>query len=78
MTAQARKTPGDFRADIARQRAVIYELAAEVGVWPGRLGQMLNERVPMPQSVAHALERALARRATDQSRRDERGEACEE
>ena len=53
------KTPADFRARIARERALLYRLAADVGVWPGRLGQMLNERIPMPAEVAERLTTAL-------------------
>ena len=60
MEAQGR-TPADLRARIARQRAVLYRLAPDVGVWPGRLGQMLNGRIPMPSDVAARLVNALDR-----------------
>lgn len=54
-----RTTPADLRAEIARQRATIYKLAAAVDVYPGRLGQMLNEHIPMPESVVQKLSDAL-------------------
>lgn len=52
-------TPAELRAEIARRRATLYVLAAEVGIYPGRLGQMLNERVAMPDAVARKLSVAL-------------------
>ena len=51
--------PADFRAEIGRRRLVIYVLAAEIGVYPGRLGRMLNERMPMPAAITEKLSRAL-------------------
>jgi hypothetical protein len=56
--------PGDLRAEIARQRRIIYELAAEIRVHPGRLGMMLGEKIPMPASVAERLSEALKEPAT--------------
>ena len=53
-------TAGDFRAEIGRRRIAIYKLAAEVGVYPGRLGMMLNERIPLPSTVAERIVDALA------------------
>ncbi len=55
-------TPSDFRAEIGRRRLVIYQLAAAIDVYPGRLGRMLNERVAMTDVVADRLEKALERR----------------
>lgn len=55
--------PSDIRAEIARQRVLIYELAAEVGVHPARLGAMLNERRAMPPDVAARVSEALTRTA---------------
>jgi plasmid maintenance system antidote protein VapI len=52
-------TPQDLRAEIARRQAVVYQLAAQIGLHPGRLGQMLNERLPMPPDVAERLMDAL-------------------
>lgn len=49
----------DLRAEIARTRVSRYVLAARVGVHPGRLGQMLNERLPMPPGVAERVAAAL-------------------
>jgi plasmid maintenance system antidote protein VapI len=56
-------TPGDLRAAIARQRIPIYQLAAEVRLHPGRLAQMLNERIPLPNDVATRISKALDRSA---------------
>jgi hypothetical protein len=44
-------TIADLRAQIARQQAHRYKLAAEVGIHPARFGRMLNEREPMPRWV---------------------------
>ena len=55
-------TPSDLRAEVARQQLRIYELAAEVGVHPGRLGSMLRESLPMPVDVAQRLTKALVER----------------
>jgi hypothetical protein len=51
--------PSDLRAEIARQQRVLYELAAQIRVHPGRLGMMLGEKIPMPASVAERLSEAL-------------------
>jgi hypothetical protein len=48
-------TCGDLRAEIARRQLARYWIAGRVGVHPGRLGQMLNERVPMPPEVAEKI-----------------------
>jgi hypothetical protein len=50
----------DLRAEIGRRRITIYKLAAAVGVYPGRLGQMLNERIPLPSAVAERVAAAIA------------------
>jgi hypothetical protein len=52
-------TPDDLRAEIARQQIPRYVLAAAAKVHPGRLGMMLNGRVPMPQDVAERISEAL-------------------
>ncbi|MDO8475016.1 MAG: hypothetical protein Q7W02_02270 [Candidatus Rokubacteria bacterium] len=54
-------TPADFRAEMARRKVLRYELAAEVGINPGRLGEMLNERVPMPPAVTLRIVEVLER-----------------
>jgi plasmid maintenance system antidote protein VapI len=54
--------PADLRAQIARLQVPLYRLAATVGVHPGRLGQMLNERLPLPLDVAERINEALGRR----------------
>jgi hypothetical protein len=53
-------TPGDLRAEIARRQISLYRLAAEVGLHPGRLGQMLRERLPMPAEIAERVSEALS------------------
>ena len=45
---QTLNTPADLRAEIARRQISLYRLAATIGLHPSRLGQMLNERLPMP------------------------------
>jgi hypothetical protein len=54
--------PADLRAQIARLQVPLYRLAATIGVHPGRLGQMLNERLPMPADVVARIREALAER----------------
>jgi hypothetical protein len=56
-------TPEDLRAQIARQRVNRYVLAAEVRVHPGRLGQMLNGKLPMPVEIAERISKALSEAA---------------
>lgn len=52
-------SPSDFRAAIARQRLPLYQLAAAVGVNPNRLGGMLNEKIPLNDSIAGRLVKKL-------------------
>jgi plasmid maintenance system antidote protein VapI len=49
----------DFRAEIARRRIVLYRLAAVVGLSPNRLGQVLNERMPLTEQLAQRISAAL-------------------
>jgi hypothetical protein len=58
----AMPTPADLRADMARHKVLRYELAAEVGINPGRLGEMLNEKVLMPDNIVQRVSEALVRR----------------
>jgi len=51
----------DLRAEIARQQVHIYDLASKIGLHPGRLGGMLNGRLPLPQDVAERVSEALQR-----------------
>jgi len=46
---------GDLRALIARHMVQKYWLAAMVKIHPGRLGMMLNGKVPMPTDVAERI-----------------------
>jgi plasmid maintenance system antidote protein VapI len=52
-------SPEDLRAEIARRQVRLYQLASQIGVHPGRLGQMLNERISMPSDVADRVAQAL-------------------
>lgn len=54
-------TAADLRADIARHKVLRYELAAEVGLNPQRLGEMLNEKVPMPDELARRVAEVIER-----------------
>ena len=54
-------TPDDLRAERARRQVNLYVLAGRVGVHPGRLGAMLNGRLPMPASVAERVGAVLKR-----------------
>lgn len=45
----------DLRAEIARRQVVLYKLAADIKVHPGRLGMMLNGKVPLPSHVAEKI-----------------------
>ena len=71
-------TASDLRAQIARRRATIYQLAAQVGVYPGRLGQMLNERIPMPEDVAERMAQAIEAWGDSTGSCTEGGSATEE
>ena len=50
--------PAEFRARLAVLRWPRYELAAEVGQHPTRLGLMLNGRLPMPPAIAERIAEA--------------------
>lgn len=52
-------TPSDLRALRGRARIPLYQLGAEIGLHPSRLGAMLNERVQMPPEVAARVQRVL-------------------
>ena len=49
----------NLRAEVARRRVRLYELAAEIGMHPGRLGAMLNERMPLRPEMAERVAEAL-------------------
>lgn len=51
--------PSELRAEIARRQISRYILAAQVGVHPGRLGQMLNGKLPLPEELAARLVQVL-------------------
>lgn len=52
-------SPSDLRAELARRQITRYKLAAQVGVHPGRLGQMLNGKLPLPEDLAARLAQVL-------------------
>lgn len=52
-------SPADLRATIARKQIPLFKLAAAVGLHPTTLGQMLNERKPLTQTVVERLTEAL-------------------
>ena len=54
--------PADLRAQRARLQVPLFLLAADVRVHPGRLGMMLNERLPLPLELAARISEALNRR----------------
>ena len=53
--------PADLRAEIARKQRVLYELAADVKVHPGRLGAMLAGKIPLPDDIAKKIVANLKR-----------------
>lgn len=52
-------TAAKLRARIAEQRIRVYELAPAVGLHPTRLGQVLNERLPLTPELSERIQRAL-------------------
>ena len=53
-------SPADIRADLARLRLPLYQLAARVEVHPARLSPMLYERAPLPARIAARIADVLA------------------
>ena len=49
----------EFRAELARRQLTRYKVAALVGVHPGRLGQMLNGKLPLSEELAARLAQVL-------------------
>jgi len=56
-------TPADIRAELARRRFPLYQLAARISVHPARLSPMLHERVPLPAHIAERIAAALEEEA---------------
>ena len=52
-------TPGDLRAQIARER--LYFVAAELRWHPSTLSLYLNERRPLPRELAQRIAEAIDR-----------------
>jgi hypothetical protein len=63
-------TAEELRAEMARRGVLRYRVASRVGIHPARLGQMLNERIPMPPQVAEHI--SVAIQAEAPARRRER------
>jgi len=61
MATSTTTTAADLRAEIARRRVKVYELAAAVPINPGSLSAILNERRPLPHGFAERVLRALDR-----------------
>jgi hypothetical protein len=57
--AQVVPSAEDLRAERARKQIELYVLAERVGVHPGRLGALLNERLPLRPAVAERIAEAL-------------------
>ena len=52
-------TAADLRAERARQQVPIFLIAGKVGIHPGRLGQILNEKYPATPRMVIKIARAL-------------------
>ena len=52
-------TAGDIRAEIARRRMKIYQLAAVVRLHPAHLGSVLNEKTPLTAALSERICDAL-------------------
>jgi hypothetical protein len=63
MTPTFPETPAGFRAAIAYHNIRVYELAAAVGMHPGRLSLVLHGRAPLYPDVAERLRAAIERAA---------------
>jgi len=61
-------TAADLRADVARYRVRIYEIAPRVGLHPVKLGAILNERAPLSPELAARIAEAVKRTAERRSR----------
>jgi hypothetical protein len=47
--------PAEIRAEIARRQIVLYKLAAEIQIHPGRLGMMIGGKIPLPREIAEKI-----------------------
>ncbi len=52
-------TQAELRGEVAKRQITLYKLAADVGIHPGRLGRILNERLPLPPRVAEKIMQVL-------------------
>lgn len=60
MTHAQEPDPGArLRALRALHRVRLYDLAPRVGIHPGRLGGMLNGKIPLPADVAERIAAAI-------------------
>jgi hypothetical protein len=51
----------DLKAEAVRAGLALYVVAAEAGVNPNRLGQLLNERAPLTEREASRIAGAIMR-----------------
>ncbi|HUU64182.1 MAG TPA: hypothetical protein VMX96_09750 [Dehalococcoidia bacterium] len=61
------KTGRDYRAEMARNYLLLYEVAAAIGVHPVRLGRMLREKEPITGSVRKKLDAFLEKKEIDKN-----------
>jgi plasmid maintenance system antidote protein VapI len=52
-------TAADLRAQVARDRALLYLIAAKIPLHPTKLGQLLNGRAPLTPAMARRIREAL-------------------
>jgi plasmid maintenance system antidote protein VapI len=62
-------TAADLRAELARQRIRIYEIAPTVGMHPVKLGRVLNEQAPLDDNLASRIAAAVTRAVERRERR---------
>jgi plasmid maintenance system antidote protein VapI len=56
-------SPGDIRAELARQRVKLYKVAARVAIHPTRLSLILQERTALGPDVAARIMAAIMEEA---------------
>jgi plasmid maintenance system antidote protein VapI len=44
---------------VAARRILLYKLAPRIGLHPARLGQLLNEKLPLTPDMAERIEQAV-------------------
>jgi plasmid maintenance system antidote protein VapI len=69
MLTQETDRAATLRALRALHQVRLYDLAPRVGVHPGRLGGMLNGKLPLPPDLADRIAAAIEQEATARSER---------